>query len=106
MQRDQDGFTALHRAAINGNMQVLKYFITETNCNPACPVPLGLTPLHLACQGGHIDVVKYLVIEQQIDPLCEDDYGNTALHRACTGGSQAVAVVEVLAAELTKYYRL
>ena len=103
MQRDQDGFTDLHRAAITGNMQVLKYFITECNCNPACPGPLGLTPLHLACQGGHTDVVKYLVVEQQMDPLCEDEYGNTALHRACTGGSQAVVVVEVLAAELTKY---
>ena len=90
--------TAFHIAAITGNLQILKYFITERNCNPSYPGPLGLTPLHLASQ---LDVVKYLVIEQQMDPLCEDEYGNTPLHRACAGGYRAV--VEFLTLELVKY---
>ena len=80
------GFTAFHTATFKGNLQILKYFITENNCNPAYPGPLGLTCLHLASQQGHLDIVKYLVIEQQIDPLCEDEYGNTPLHRACASG--------------------
>jgi len=79
----------------------LKYFITERNCNPACPGTLGLTPLHIASEQGHLDMVRYLVSEQQMDPQCEDEYGNTALHRACAGGCQAV--VELLVAELEKY---
>ena len=91
MQRDnQFKITALHMAALLGKMQILKYFVTECNCNPACPAPLGLTSLHLASQGCHLDVVKYLVIEQQIDPLCEDEFGNTPLYRACARGFQAV----------------
>ena len=94
-------FTTFHVAAIVGNVEVLKYFITECNCNPACPGPLGLTPLHLATYQSHVDVIKYLVIEQQIDLLCEDEYRNTPLHRACAGGCQAV--VEFLTTELEKY---
>ena len=97
----QNGTTAIHVAVLKGNMQILKYFITERNCNPACPGPLGLTALHLASQLGNLDMVKYLVIEQQIDPLCEDEYGNTPLHRACIGGCQAV--VEFLTSEHEKY---
>ena len=88
-------------AAIVGNVQALEYFITDSNCNPACPGPLGLTPLHLASQDGHLNAVKYLVIEQQMEPLCEDEYGNTPLHRASAGGHQAV--VEFLTLELAKY---
>ena len=84
MQRDdQCEITALHIAVIVGRMDILKYFITECNCNPACPGPHGLTSLHLASYQGHLDVVKYLVIEQQMEPLCEDEYGNTPLHSAC-----------------------
>ena len=44
MQRDKNGFAAFHMAAIAGNVQVFKYFITECNCSPACPGSLGLTP--------------------------------------------------------------
>ena len=60
MQNDEDGdsVTAFHMSAIQGNLPTLKYFITECNCNPACPGPFGLTPLHLASQGGHLDIVK------------------------------------------------
>jgi len=101
MQRDHEGISAVHMAALHGSLELFKYFITERNCNPACLGPLGLTPLHLASENGHLDIVKYLVIEQQIDPQCEDEYGNTALHRACAGGCQAV--VELLAAELVEY---
>ena len=41
---------ALHMVAITGNLQILKYFITERNCNPAFPGQLDMTPLHLASQ--------------------------------------------------------
>ena len=102
MQRDdQCEITALHIAVIVGRMDILKYFITECNCNPACPGPHGLTPLHLASYQGHLDVVKYLVIELQMEPLCEDEYGNTPLHSACAGGYRAL--VEFLTSEHEKY---
>ena len=36
------GITAIHMAALSGNLEIFKYFITEYNCNPACPGPFGL----------------------------------------------------------------
>ena len=40
MQRYRDSFAIFHVAAIVGNVQALKYFITEHNCHPAVQVPL------------------------------------------------------------------
>ena len=95
MQRNNHfEITAFHLATLVGNIEIFKYFTTESNCNPACSGPLGLTALHLASGQGHLEMVKYLVIEQQMDPLCEDEYGNTPLHRACVHGH--LPVVEFL----------
>jgi len=41
MQKDQSGFTSFHLAAVKGNLEVFKYFVTQRNCNPACPGPLN-----------------------------------------------------------------
>ena len=43
MQGDRKAydFTAFHVAAVTGNVQIFKYFVTERNCNPASPGPLG-----------------------------------------------------------------
>ena len=95
MQRGES--TALHIAVIVGSME---YFVTECNCNPACPGPLGLMPLHLASEQGHLDVVKYLVIEQQIDPLCEDQNGNTPLH---TSACWQVVIMQLLSCLLHSF---
>ena len=36
LQKDKYGDTALHAVAWGGSLDVLKYFIDERNCNPAC----------------------------------------------------------------------
>ena len=41
MQKGEHNFTPFHFAVILGNVEVLKYFITECNCSPACPGSLG-----------------------------------------------------------------
>lgn len=70
----------LHRAVLNGQLEAVKYLITEKNCNPACQGQHDLTPLHLASQQGRYDIVRYLVIKQQVDPQCEDEYESTPLY--------------------------
>ena len=77
LQKNQYGNTALHAAAQGGSLDVLKYFINERDCNPACLGYLGGTPLHVATEH---DCVKYLVIEQQVEPLCQDEGRVTPLH--------------------------
>lgn len=60
---------------------MLKYFINEKDCNPACLGYLGGTPLHVA---NEHDVIKYLVIEQQVE--CQDEGGVTPLHLSSERG--------------------
>ena len=82
-------------------MDVLKYFIDERNCNPACLDQYGRTPLHVAAEYAHFDVVKYLVTEQQVEPLCEDERGWTPLHMCCMKGG--LSIVKFLTEEIEKY---
>ena len=49
--RDAEGYTALHRAAQGGNLQVLKKFILW-GANPNLLTPQGYSALHLAIMSG------------------------------------------------------
>ena len=89
LQKDKYRKTALHAAALGGSLDVLKYFIDEKNCNPACLGQYGRTPRHYAC--AHLDVVKYLVTAQQVEPLCQDEDGVTPLHISCVRGDLTIA---------------
>ena len=33
-----------------GRLNIVRYLITEQNCNPQCADDVGRTPLHLACR--------------------------------------------------------
>jgi ankyrin repeat protein len=81
---DKDGWTALHRAAANGHIEIVKYLFEKGgNINIPLKVNIshsafsssngrgfilffsngrqnGLSGLHLAADNGHADVVKYL----------------------------------------------
>lgn len=55
-----DGRTALHQAAANGNVQVIRTLIAhgaQVNAKNSS----GETPLHLAARFGHVDAVQYLL---------------------------------------------
>ena len=41
MLESDNGITAVHVAANAGNLEELRYYISEENCNPACPGPLA-----------------------------------------------------------------
>ena len=72
----------LHRAAFNGHLEVVQFFIEEMKCDPTAMNNLGETMLHLASQSGHVDIVKYLVDTHHCDPLCQDFNKSTPLHHA------------------------
>nr|XP_054775130.1 ankyrin repeat domain-containing protein 17-like [Lytechinus pictus] len=60
--RNNNGLTALHNAAKNDHLDVVKYLISE-----GAKVNEGNyddeTPLYFAAHNGHLDVVKYLISE-------------------------------------------
>ena len=69
----------LHQA-VKHNIDILKYLITECNCDPMVTDEDGKTVLHYAVE--HIDTVKYLITECNCDPMVTDKNGKTVLHYA------------------------
>jgi len=54
-----DGFTALHWAAENGNLEICQFLLTK-NADPAAQDRQGRTPLDLAARGNHAEVFSLL----------------------------------------------
>ena len=85
------GLTALHTAAISGDLNLLKYFTEDhqLSINAASAESKDencTTSLHWAAQHGHLHIVEYLVEDQLINPLLLDGRSRTPLHAACAGG--------------------
>jgi ankyrin repeat protein len=105
--RGRDGKTPLHAAAFKGQLKIVKYFITELNCDPnnvqtgkrhGRPTGGGgRIALHHAAQRGHLHVVKFLIEDQHCDPSHCDYEKTTPLHMAAQWGH--LAVVQYLTLE-------
>ncbi|KAH9850711.1 hypothetical protein C2E23DRAFT_297085 [Lenzites betulinus] len=56
---DKEGETALHKAALNGHLQIIRYLLpgkSEVHAQDAD----GWTALHNACSKGYLDIVRWL----------------------------------------------
>ena len=105
--RGTDGVTPLHSAALFGQLKIIKYLITELNCDPSIvttgehhgkPTKCGgRIALHNAAVRGHLHVVKFLVEDQHCDPSRCDYEKVTPLHKAA--GLGHLAVVQYLTLE-------
>ncbi|TMW69734.1 hypothetical protein Poli38472_001890 [Pythium oligandrum] len=83
---DMDGWTPLHWAARNGNIDVVSALTSSSvagiRADPyAREKAFGCTPLHFAAEKGMVDVVKAL-LSNKVDPNVPDNGGATALHLA------------------------
>ena len=84
LDKDVDGYTALHIAALYGKLELMKCLIEEEQLYPTVPGPKKATPLIVAAGSGNLSIVQYLVEEQHIDPSADrDEDGYLAIHRAC-----------------------
>ena len=84
LDKDVDGYTALHIAALYGKLELMKHLIEEEQLYPTVPGPKKATPLIVAAGSGNLSIVKYLIEEQHIDPSADrDEDGYLAIHRAC-----------------------
>ena len=81
--KDLNGDTPLHYAAMDDQLEIMKYLINEQHCDP---MKFYWTPLHSACFIGHLDITHYLISEIHCDPSCKDRLGYTPLHYACRNG--------------------
>ena len=60
-------------------MEVMKFLISELNCNANSPGYCGRLPLHFAAHGGCLPLVKYLVEELKCNPQALDNFDLTPI---------------------------
>ena len=81
-----DGMTALHWAAMNGDVPTAQLLLVA-GAHVAAATRLGaLTPLELAAENGHAAMVKVL-LDAGASAATTDGYGTTALMLASAAGS-------------------
>jgi len=86
--RDKDGFTALHRVSVTGNVAMVAHLLRKgaaVNAEDA----YGDTPLHYACFCNHLDAAKALVAAGG-DPARPSRDGKTPLASALEEGHTAL----------------
>ena len=79
-------------------MNIVKYLITELQCDPKVGNRNDSLLLHIACRFGHLNLTKYFITEQNCDPESRDKEGWTPLHHASQGGH--MNIVKYLITEL------
>ena len=91
LDKDVNGYTALHIAATYGKLELMRHLIEEEQLYPTVPGPKKVTPLIVAAGSGNLSIVKYLIEEQHIDPSADrDEDGYLAIHRACQNSKLSV----------------
>eukprot|EP00116_Pleurobrachia_bachei_P002050 sb/3462312/ len=79
--KKDDGFSALHLAALNNHKTVAEIMIREGNCDINIRNGRLQTPLILAVSQGHTAIVE-LLVEHNCEVDARDEEGDTALHLA------------------------
>jgi hypothetical protein len=103
---DHLGISVLAQAVINGNPQIVHFFLEKTGdavnqrlpserCynNSSIYCPLGGSLLHIAAYGAPLETIQ-LLLEYGADPLAEDNSNALPFHSACQAGR--IDVVELL----------
>ena len=94
-ERDDNGNTCLHYAAVGNHVDIAEYLVTEYNCDLASNED-GNTVLHVAAANGSLDVMKYLVVcHYRYNPMATNKLGETVLHCAV----EHISVVKYLIIE-------
>ena len=71
--KDNLGMTALHVAAVHGNMKILSALMKQ-GAVVDCQHVQGSTPLFIPCSGGHVLIVKFF-LQHGADPNLVDNDG-------------------------------
>lgn len=95
-ERDRDGRTALHYAALDGSVDAVRRLLEVEDVNAVDDA--GWTPLHFAAQGARADVAEALLdAGARVDAV--DDRGQPPLYWAVVAASgDPVATIRVLRA--------
>ncbi|XP_076300738.1 E3 ubiquitin-protein ligase mind bomb 2 isoform X1 [Lasioglossum baleicum] len=92
--KKDDGFAALHLAALNGHRDVAAILLSPNGGNAKVDLRNNRrqTPLHLATSQGHWALVE-LLVQHNADISCTDTSGDTVLHIAVVKSPNQTNVV-------------
>jgi len=71
----------LHEAALNGDLEEVKFILNNNNLDIDLKDSYGATALYYAAMSGHIDIVQYLV-KKGANVNLKNNIGQTSLHLA------------------------
>lgn len=80
-EKKEDGYTALHLAALNNHVEIAELLVKMGKANMDCQNVNLQTALHLAVERQHVQIVKLLVREGANLNIPDKD-GDTPLHEA------------------------
>ncbi|XP_067670008.1 serine/threonine-protein phosphatase 6 regulatory ankyrin repeat subunit B-like [Haliotis asinina] len=86
---DLDGNNILHIACIGGNVEIVKYILTNVNVDINSRGYNKRTPVMLAANSGHSQVFELLVSKECVLKT-EDGNARNILHFACVGKNVAI----------------
>jgi len=78
--RDEDGYTALHRAAYNGHVEMIEKLL-HIGANVRAMTNNKWQPLHCACKWNKAEVAS-LLLQNNADINAQSEGGQTPLHLA------------------------
>lgn len=82
----KEGFTALHLAAFNGNLSIIR-FLERHGADIYAENNFSLNALHVAAQGNQPSTIVYF-LNKNIEINCRDKVQSTPLHWACYAGAE------------------
>ena len=85
-EKTDEGFTALHYAAINGNIKIIK-LLKEFGAKIESVTNLGKNVIHIASENNQPSTIIYFVLNEPLDIFSVDENGSTPLHWASYSGS-------------------
>ena len=92
---NEDGDCLLHIACQWGDINMMRYLVTDQRCNPNVKNASSNTPLHIASsEHGHLEIVEVLVDRKDCDLNIANERGNTPLHSSCH--TKALSIVQLL----------
>ncbi|XP_067661926.1 ankyrin repeat domain-containing protein 50-like [Haliotis asinina] len=86
---DRFGINILHSACLGGDVEVVKYVLSQNTLDIDSREQCGRTAVMLAAENGHKDVVE-LLVDKGADLSLVDETADNVLHCACRGGDAGV----------------
>jgi ankyrin repeat protein len=98
-ERDADGLAALHVAAVNGDVEVIRVLVVELGADKDAKDAAGQAALHYAAATGHVEAIKALV-QLGVNKDAKNANGETLYIAAFNGHVEAIKALEQLGAQI------